>query len=420
MMAARRRQGRTERRAERVARARGVVVALALAVVSGCVPPSPKRGVPGEQDVALFDASTQLAFEERLTVGSRVDVSVVGRRGDDEERVLAGTLASSDEDVLRVVSSAIGEEGEGDAAYSRHEAVVEMMGPGEAHLMLFGADGAVIDRVLMKAAVPREVELLDGTLLGSAVDARLPEGFALVAGQEVTFVVAATDRCGAPMIDLGGVAVDALAPSSEGEEPAVSPYLNAVVADAGVWLLTGMLPNDDPLAPRQVDLRLRGSGIDEPVRYALRVVPASAVDEVDVAVARAEPGVATVWGRAFADDEEVIGLSYDWESNPRVTLNTDEGPIVTANISFPAEGEPADERPAIVRAEVFGTEEELDLLTLRDESALKPGRVPPVESDAPAVGPSCGGEQQTCDPYQLGFFITALLLGRRLKRKQRA
>src|SRR5690606_13542333 len=115
-----------------------------------------------------------------------------------------------------------------------------------------------IDRVLMKAAVPREVELLDGTLLGSAVDARLPEGFALVAGQEVTFVVAATDRCGAPMIDLGGVAVDALAPSSEGEEPAVSPYLNAVVADAGVWLLTGMLPNDDPLAPRQVDLRLRG------------------------------------------------------------------------------------------------------------------------------------------------------------------
>lgn len=416
MRAARPRRGRTEQRAERALGLRAALFSLAVVVVAGCFPPATKSGVPGEQDVALFDAETHLVFAERLTVGSRVDVSVVARRGDDEERVLKGSLASSDEGVLHVVSSRIVKEGEGESAYERHEAVVELTGPGEAHLVLLGADGSFLDRILLKAARPASVELLDGTLLGSAVDARLPDRFALVDRREVTFVVAPTDRCGGAMLDLGGVQLEVLEATSS-EEPDPSPFVNAVVATPGVWALTGTLPDDEPLTPRRAKLRLEGSGLAEPVDYALQVVAPSAVDEVDVAVARAEPGVATVWGRAFADDEEVIGLSFDWESNARVTLNVSEGPIAIANISFPAEGEPPDERPAQVSAEVFGTEDTLDLLTLRDESQLRPGRVPPVEIPPPS-GPSCGAEEAACDPYQLGFFITALLLGRRLTRKR--
>lgn len=419
MRAAWTRRHRTERTADPARRAlawRQGLAALTLAFVVGCFPPSTKGGVPGEHDVALFDADTQLVFAERLTVGSRVDVTVTPRRGDDEDRVLAGTLASSDESVLRVVSSAVGEEGEGESAYSRHEAVVELTGPGEAHLELRAADGSVLDRILLKAARPRSVELLDGTLLGSAVDARVPHSFALVDRREVIFTVGATDRCGGAMLDFGGVELTTLVPGDD-EEPERSPYVHNVVASSGVWSLTGALPVDDPLVPRRVTLRLSGASLAEPIDYALTVVPPSAVDEVDVAVATAEPGVATVWGRAFVDDEEVIGLSFEWESNARVTLNVSEGPVAIASISFPAEGEPADARPALVTAEVFGTEGSLDLLTLRDESQLKTGRLPPVDAPAP-TGPSCGGTSETCDPYQLGFFITALLLGRRLTRKR--
>lgn len=408
---------RTAKRAERSPRWLAVVTAVAFALLSGCVAGAAKSGVPGEEDVALFDASTELVFAERLTVGSRVDVFVVARRGDDEARVLAGALSSSDESVLRVVWSDVRREGEGESAYRRHEALVELTGPGEAHLVLEDADGAAIDRILLKAAVPKTVELLDGTLLGSAVDARLPETIGLVDRQEVPFAVSATDACGGALLDLGGVGVAALDPAtSDDEQPTPSPYLKAVAADAGLWLLEGLLSDDEPLTPRDADVQLRVAGADEPVRYRVKVVPASAVDEVDVAVAAAEPGVATLWGRAYADDDEVIGLSYEWGSNDRVTLSVGQGPMTRADISFPAEGEPSDERPALVSAEVFGTEEEIDLLTLKDESELTAGRVPPLEETPAPTGPSCGGAKQTCDPYELAFLLGALLLGRRLQR----
>lgn len=425
MTTARPQRVRTATRAE--ARARGALVVLvpaALALLAaglpGCVPASGKTGAPGEKDVALFDAESELVFGERLTAGSRVTVYVAARRGDDEERVVEGTLRSSDEDVVRVESSFVRRVGEGDTAYRRHEALLEVTGPGEAHLLLEGADGEVIDQKLLKAAVPKAVELLDGTLLGSAVDARLPERLALVDGEPVTFAVAATDRCGGGLLDLGGVRVAALDPATvDDEEPEASPYLDVSLADTGAWVLEGALPDDDPLTPRSAVVQLQVPGVDEPIRYQLKVVPPSAVDEVDVAVAAAEPGVATLWGRAFADDQEVIGLSYEWDSNDRVTLSVGQGPLTRATISFPAEGEPLDERPALVSAEVFGTEEELDLLTLKDESELRPGRVPPVESTPPPVGPSCGGAQETCDPYAVASLFGALLLGRRLTRVRR-
>ncbi len=400
------------------ASARWALLAVAaLLTLVGCVESSGKTGVPGEQDVALFEAPTELAFGERLTVGSRFDVLVVGRRADDEARVLEGSFASNDPDVLRVIGTQL-EDGE---SAKRQRVSVELTGAGEAFLVLRDESGTDIDRVHVMAAEAESAELLDGTLLGSVVDARLPARIGVVDGKEVPLVVAATDRCGGALLDLGGIGVEAREPSSSEEVPLQTPYLSVGVDDAGVWLIEGVLSEEDPLVPREAHLQLDGAGLAEPIVYEVKVVPASAVDEVDVAVATAAPGVASVWGRAYADDEEVIGLSYDWSSNARVTLGSSEGPVTEASISFPAEGEPADERPALVSAEVFGSEDEIDLLTLQDESELRPGRVP-LSDDAPATpaGPSCGGSQEVCDPYQAGFLLGAVLLGRRLKRRKRS
>lgn len=403
---------------------RAALLLVATALVVGCVPSSGKSGVPGELDVALFQAPTELVFSQRVTVGSRFDVFVVGRRTDDEARVLESPVTSSDDGVLSVVASELVEEGEGDEAIQRRRVTVELVGRGEAALVLGGEGADAVDRIVLRAAEPKRLELLDGTLLGSVVDTRSPERFSLVDRSEVFFVVGATDRCGAGVLDLGGVLVEALDPASSEELPLTTPYLTAVRSDeTGAWLATPSLPDDDPLAPRETLLQLSAPGLAEPVRYEVKVAPASAVDEVDVAVAAAEPGKATLWGRAFTDDLEVLGLSFDWSSNARVTLDPSEGPMTIATISFPAEGEPADERPALVTAEVFGTEEDLDLLTLQDESALKTGRVPPVADETPAapVGPSCGGDAATpCDPYQAAFVLGALFLGRRLKRRKRS
>lgn len=403
---------------------RAALLLVATSLVVGCVPSSGKSGVPGELDVALFEAPTELVFSQRVTVGSRFDVFIVGRRTDDEARVLQSPVTSSDDGVLSVVASELVEDGEGDEATERRRVTVELVGRGEAALVL-GGDGAdPIDRILLRAAEPKKVELLDGTLLGSVVDSRLPERFSLVDSREVFFVIGATDRCGGGVLDLGGVLVEALDPASSEELPVMTPYLTAVRSDeTGALLATPSLPDDDPLSPRETLLQVSAPGLTEPVRYEVKVAPASAVDEVDVAVATAEPGKATLWGRAFTDDLEVLGLSFDWSSNARVTLDPSEGPMTVANISFPAEGEPADERPALVTAEVFGTEEDLDLLTLQDESALKTGRVPPGADETPAapVGPSCGGGAATpCDPYQAAFALGALFLGRRLKRRKRS
>lgn len=408
----------TARRADKLLPA--LLLVVIAAVTAGCVESSGKKGVPGEEDVALFEAPTELAFAERVTLGSRFDVMVVARRTADEPRVLGGAFSSSDDDVLRVVSSEVVKEGEGDDAIERQRVSVEVTGPGEAYLVATDGEGADFDRILVRGAEPARVELLDGTLLGSVVDARLPERISLVDRRETLFVVAATDRCGGAMLDLGGVVVEPHDPDSTEETPLTTPYLTAVVADAGVWVTNGLLSDAEPLVPRETHLRLSAPGLEEPAVYEVKVVPASAVDEVDVAVASASEGAAVVWGRAYSDDDEVIGLSYDWSGNGRVTLDRSEGPLASVDISFPAEGEPADERPALVTAEVFGTEEDLDLLTLRSESELRTGRVPPLEETAAPSGPSCGGSEDACDPYQAALAFGALLFGRQLKRRKRS
>ena len=86
---------------------------LLLGCLAGCTEPSGKKGVPGELDIALFEAATELVFAERMTVGSRFEVFVVGRRTDDEERVRNASFTSNDTGVLRVLGAELEEAAEG-------------------------------------------------------------------------------------------------------------------------------------------------------------------------------------------------------------------------------------------------------------------------------------------------------------------
>jgi hypothetical protein len=105
----------------------------------------------------------------------------------------------------------------------------------------------------------------------------------------------------------------------------------------------------------------------ETLSFAVDVVGRGDVDEVHAEVASVDTQASTarVWGRAFVDDVDVIGLTYDWSVDERVGLDAINGPAVTASIGFVPDEAGVDLRPATITAEVFGTAGVTDLLVLQ-------------------------------------------------------
>jgi hypothetical protein len=377
-----------------------VVVALALVAgpaLSGLTacPASEYDGVPGEEGVFLFDAANPLVFENRVMVGSSFHVTARVRRTDDEALLASATFGSSDESVLEV-GPAFEEEGE-------RLVTVTLVGPGEASLLVSGADGE-LDRIGVRAAQPVTLDLLDAKLVGSSVDARLPERFALTSSVEPVVAFSATDRCGFGLVVAGGVTPTAFDTRALGVQP------------SGDGVSFQLVVPDEAVAGTETALSFEHPALTSSVSHDVTVLDGSDVDEVDVVAAAAEPGRAEVWARAFSDDLEVIGLDYSWSGSERVTLSRLEGPNVLADISFPAEGEPADDRPALVSGEVFGEEGELDLFSLQTEAHLVTTRVPDAEPYPTPQVSGCSGEP-ACDPY-LATLPFGLWLAGRLRRKE--
>ncbi|MFZ9886857.1 MAG: hypothetical protein ACO3JL_05075 [Myxococcota bacterium] len=385
---------------------------------TSCLEASGKSGVPGELDAALFSAQSDLVFTERLLTGGTIVMRLAARRAADDEAFPRAVLRSSNENIVRVDSVVVQPAVEGN--HQELHAEVALLAAGEATLEVL-IDDALFDQIAVRVVEPVHLGLLDGTLLATEVDARLPTAFAVAAGTKIPLALEALDRCGGAALDLGAVRVDVEnggpeigdAGTVDSDEPESSLPIDVQVDSESMSIALGSaLSPDAPLTPRSGQLTLSHPALAEPASFDVMVVPPSMIDEVNVEVVTANPTEASLWARAYSDDIEVIGLSYSWDSSERVTLDRGEGAVVSATVSFPEEGEPVDERPAVVGAEVYGTEGERDLFALTSRADLVMGRLPAREPAA-ATGPSCGDTGASCDPYALAFLVFGLGFRRR-------
>jgi hypothetical protein len=339
--------------------------------------------IVGRQGTVVFGAETKLAFTQRVVAGSTFPVSF--RAVDEEDLPLTGgVLRSTNVAVLTI-----------DPGSAR----LALIAPGTADLEVV-IDGEVVDAIALHAGKPGASTLVDGALLAltDTVDARLPSSFAIRTDVEHTLLVAAVDVCGGELIDLHASTLEA------------TDGVAASIEDGGLaaFTLKTQVAGD-------VALALKTPGLDD-LSYSVQSIERSQVDEVDVAVTQADDaGNVTLWGRAFADDIELIGdLDLSWTADERVTLVAAQGTIVTAAVSFPAEGEPPDDRPAAVRAEVFGEEGAVDLLTATFTTERG---TPARELAAEPPTPSCGGDAgEVCNPEAA---LLVILGARRVRRVRR-
>ncbi|MBI1945401.1 MAG: hypothetical protein HYS27_06880 [Deltaproteobacteria bacterium] len=367
---------------------RALVLAFALAPsLVACPANDQPEGVEGKEGVALFLAETDTVFTATLVVGSSTKVSVApvdvatplaeGARLRSGDRALV-TVDEPDEDGLAQVTFAAA---------------------GQTTLELADADGTVIDAIDVKAAVPGATTLVDGDLLAAStvVDARLPaEGWGFLVDRELTLMVSAVDRCGGDLLDLHAskVRTDEATPATVTVEPGAPATFTAEASAAG-----------------DVGLVLDTPGL-ELLAYQVQALEGGDVDEVAVSAASADDtGRMSLWGRAYANDVEVVGpLAFSWRADERVALSASTGLAIEVQVSFPAEGEPPDDRPATVTAEVLGEEGTLDLFTAQQQTDRgAPARTVVVEA-APAAG--CGGDP--CDPFAAAALLGAVALRRRL------
>ncbi len=374
-------------------RARCTPALLALACgVSACPAPTEHEGTTGREGVARFVAETDLVFSATLVVGSTSTVTVAPT--DEAAPPPEGALLRSANDaVLRV--------GEPDADGA---APITLAGPGRTDLELVGPDGTLVDAVEVRAAVPGATALVDGDLLAasSVLDARLPaEGWGFLVDRELSLLVSAVDRCGGDLLDLHAstVRVDDTTTADVTVSAAAPASFTAEATTAG-----------------DVGLVLETPGLD-PLAYPVQAFEPAEVDEVAVSAATADDtGRLGLWGRAYANDVEVVGpLVFSWRADERVALSAASGLAIEVQVSFPAEGEPPDDRPATVTAEVLGEVGTLDLFTARQETERgPPARAVVVEGSAAS---GCGADP--CDPFAAAALLGAIALRRRVRLLRR-
>jgi hypothetical protein len=360
---------------------------LALTLVGACVSAVEDGEAIGQKDKVAFAAETKLAFQARMVVGSRFQVTTRALDEDDDElkAALAGaTLASGNTDVFTV-----------DA-----DGNVEMVGPGDADLVVQGADGE-LDRITLKAGKPGATTLVDAGLLSGtdAVDARLPGAFAIRAETDTQLFISAVDECGGDLLDLHASTLEAA--------PGAVPVSIESPAPASFVIKTQV--------PGAADVILKTPGLDD-LPFSVTAVDTSQIDEVQVAVAAVDGPQGTLFGRVFADDVEVAGpLELSWTSEPRVTLGATTGRAVSATVSFPADGEPPDDRSAKVTAEIFGEAGTVDLLDPNLTKTTSLGTPARVLENPKSPDASCQGGEAVCDPAAAGLVLLGVGRLRRLR-----
>ncbi|MCC7070789.1 MAG: hypothetical protein IT383_05670 [Deltaproteobacteria bacterium] len=342
--------------------------------------------------MVLFAAETNLAFSATLVVGSTTSVTTapVDTATPPAE---GATLRSANEAVLTVGAP------DDDGATP-----ITLVGPGRADLELAAPDGTLVDAIEVKAAVPGATALVDGDLLAasSVLDARLPaESWGFLVDRELSLLVSAVDRCGGDLLDLHASTVRTD---------------DSTTADVTVSAAAPASFTAEATSAGDVGLVLETPGLD-PLVYPVQAFEPGEVDEVAVSAASADDtGRLSLWGRAYSNDVEVVGpLAFSWRADERVTLSASSGLAIEVQVSFPAEGEPPDDRPATVSAEVLGEEGTLDLFTATQETDRGPAARSVVVEGGTASG--CGADP--CDPFAAAALVAAVALRRRVRALRR-
>lgn len=382
------------------------LLAAVLVSTIGCpVGEEPPPGVGGLDGVLAFEGPTELVFSNALSVGSHFEITV--RPLDGEAVVFADDadvgLSSATATVTVIERSA--------TALTFEVTLVEQ---GQVRLAVTSG-GEVLDRVDLLAVPPQTTLLVDGAVLpfGGVINASLPAAFSFLSERTTAFGVAAIDRCGNGILDLGASSL--------------------VVADdssitIGTTELGGLTVDTDVPGATTVDLTLQSPGL-EPLVYRVKAVAPSAVDEIRVGVVTADSaeGTFTAWARPFADGSEVIGLEdITWSGNARIGLAGAVGPVVDGVVDFAANDDPAYPTDAILTASGLGEEGDVNLLGLqttdlvasRAEAPVRDGDVD-ADDPAPTGGASCAGDAPVCDPLAALVPLWGLRRRRRQDRRRR-
>ena len=340
----------------------------------------------GKAGKVIFTTDTGLAFSSRLVVGSVFVVSLKATDAKLKGAVGGAALGTTDESVLVVDG-----------------VTVRVAGPGTAELQAVGADG-FIDSIDIHAGVPTATALVDAALLkaSDSLDARLPVSFAIRTGTDHQFFVAAVDKCGGDLLDLHA---STLAPGG------IAASVVDVGASGGI-VVTTQVAGD-------LDLTLKTPGLAD-LAYTVKSIDPAAVDEVDIsAISSDNTGNVTVWGRAFTNDVELVGdLQLSWTGSDRVTFAQPAGQVVSATVAFPKKGDPPDDRPATITAEIFGQQGTTDLLApglTTTTSRGTPARVPPDPAGVAGCGGSGGGGG--CNPEAALAGVLGIASLRRLRSR---
>jgi hypothetical protein len=350
---------------------------------------TPTEGISGREGIAQFEADPTLLLSARLAVGTRFAATAIARKS--EENTAGWTVTSSDESVLSVTEVVPGDDSV--------SFVVMAAGTGRGDVQI-ERDGAVIDAITLEVATAVRSVLVDEKLLG-VIDARLPERFAMIAEEPIRVLVASGDSCGTDLLDAGA--------STLVVDPPEAATITAATTIGFDILAT---------TPRSFTVALHTAGVEEDLVYRVDAVSRDDVDEVHAEAVIIDTNTATVtlWGRAFVNDIDVLGLEFDWQGSERVTLNTPRGVAVAATVAIPTEGQ-TDDRPATVRAEVFGVDATTELLSLSQATLVgQRGTIhqrPEPEVTSTTTSAGCGGGT-TCVPALL---TVPMLLNVRRRRR---
>ena len=363
-------------------------------VVGGCVVEEGPEGTTGLLGKIVFVTDTPLVFSSRLAVGSTFQIRIVPA----SDKVVVSTQATltSDDDKVLTVTPVAGAAGSFDLI---------TLAPGRVQLAV-SDEGTDLDHVFVEAARAAATTLVDSAMLNAsdAVDPRLPGRFGVIDDEPTRFLISALDKCGGPLLDLGASSV--VVSGVGGVDPLT---LATVTADgAAAFNITPVAVAGDSFL-----VQLVTPGI-EPLDYEVDVVGRSDVNEVHAEVASVDTQASTarLWGRAFVNDIDVVGLNYDWSVDPRIALDQTTGAAVTASIAFGPDDAGVDLRPATVRAEVFGNIGTVDLLALQEgdlvqargpvpERAGSDALAPTDSADASGSCTSCGGGGEACNALAL-------------------
>ncbi len=365
-----------------------------LAGTLGCDVLTPRpEGSLGEEGVAYFQPEVDGVTSVPLMVGSVFSITAEANSDDDTSRVTAGYFVSTNSNIIEVVEgSTLGGE-------------LRVTGPGTTKIEIHSDSGERIDAIEISAQEAATIELLDAKLVGASVDARLPAHFAVVQNYDAPFFVAAESACGEPLLALGGFT------ATFGDETLAGFESSEDAGD-----LTHFLRPQAIGATSLVIETASGASLD----YEIDVVSEDDIDTVENTAAASESPTVEFWGRSFVSGVEVIGLDYTWSSpNGRVSVSRTSGSNVIASVTFPAEGEPEDTRPAEIQAEVFGVSDVVDIFFLQTADLVGQRVEPKEDTTSPGFDPAgCNGDNSsgTCGAALIG----GLWFWRRRRRKANA